>query len=238
MKKGAYPGDELCLARRKNDPGPCQNLRNDCIRHCNSDLRKKPDERCARYPMANGRCRLHGGRAVRGVEHPRFRTGETSRYFPRGNLAALYNEAYDRGSYTELREEIALATGMINQVLSGREESAGQIFRRLQKEAQGIHRANAAGNQRQAAEHLNELMRLIACGATAEMQRAEVVSLMEQRRKLVDSEGRRLERERQMLTLQQVMMRDQIFMEVLKELLSDAQLARIRTRLAERLGVQ
>ena len=178
-------------------------------------------------------CHMHGGKSPKGLDHPRFKTGSASRYVPRGNLAELYNEAYDRGAYTELRDEIALTTGMINQVLSQREESAGQIFRQLEEERRGMRRANASGDPQTAAGRLNAILELIARGVTAEAQRAETVKLMDHRRKLVDSEARRLERERQTLTLEQVMMRDAIILAVLKEILDHGQLARIRQRLRE-----
>lgn len=35
---------------------------------------------CASKAMENGRCRMHGGKALRGAEHPNFKTGAQSIY--------------------------------------------------------------------------------------------------------------------------------------------------------------
>ena len=224
----------VCGARRKNESAPCENPRDGCPRHCGRK-NKQTGYVCSQYSLSNGACRQHGGKSLKGIEHPGFKHGATSRYTPRGNLVELYNEAYNRGSYTEGRDGIALTDGMINQVLSEREEAAGQIFRQLKEEREGVRRANASGEPQKAAGHLNAIFVLIDRGVAADKQRSEVVRLLDHRRKLVDSETRRLEREKQTLTLEQVMMRDAIILEVLKETLNDRELANVRVRLQKRL---
>lgn len=183
-------------------------------------------------------CHMHGGKTPKGMNHPAFKHGQTSRYFPHGNLVELYNEAADGGSYTEQRSEIDLTTAMINEVLSEREEATGVLFRALRKTWEEMEEARDAGDGPRVTAKLEVAGRLIERGATSQAQREEAVKLMDHRRKLVDSETRRLERERQMLTLEQVMMRDMVIMEVLKEMLDDGQLTRIRGRLQERMGRQ
>ena len=75
MSKEDYPPEEKCLAQRADEPNPCQNARRSCELHCNANLRKKPGQRCAQWPMANGRCRIHGGKSLKAGAHPGFRDG-------------------------------------------------------------------------------------------------------------------------------------------------------------------
>lgn len=181
-------------------------------------------------------CHIHGGKSLKGMDSPRFKDGSRSRYYPRGNLVELYNEAHDGGAYTDQREEIALTTGMINEVLSEQGEAIGTLCTVLRRTWVEAEQACDAGDRPKVAAKLEVVGRLIKDGAAAAARRDEAVGLMDHRRKLVDSETRRLERERQTLTLEQVMMRDMVIMEVLKEMLDDGQLARIRSRLRERMG--
>jgi hypothetical protein len=45
---------------------------------CGAETRSgKP---CRKWAMANGRCKLHGGKSLKGREHPSFKTGLHSRY--------------------------------------------------------------------------------------------------------------------------------------------------------------
>lgn len=37
---------------------------------------------CKNAPMGNGRCRMHGGASLKGVESPRYETGRYSKYVP------------------------------------------------------------------------------------------------------------------------------------------------------------
>ncbi len=198
---------------------------------------KRSGERCKKDAVPGTEvCHIHGGKSPKGIDHPRFKNGSKSRYVPRGNLVERYNEAFDAGVYTEQREEIALTTGMINEVLSKREESAGTVFRELQKDWNGFEHSRLANDVPKMRAHLDNMGQLIHRGVTAGMQRDEAVKLMDHRRKLVDSETRRLEREKQMMTLEQVMIRDAILLEVLREMLTPEQLHSIRQRLEDRLG--
>lgn len=120
-------------------------------------------------------------------------------------------------------------------MLSESAEAAGPLFKRLHAKWMEVERAREAGEGATVANLLQSVGETIKRGVAASMQRDEAVRLMDHRRKLVDSETRRLERERQMLTLEQVMMRDLVIIGVLKEMLDDEQLTRIRGRLQERL---
>src|SRR5215216_2176358 len=62
---------------------------------------------CRQPAMANGRCRMHGGRSPRGLAHPSFKTGRFSRSIP-SRLSHSYEEALADPRKLELDNELAL----------------------------------------------------------------------------------------------------------------------------------
>lgn len=57
--------------------------------------------------MANGRCRLHGGKSLAGVAAPAFRHGRYSRVLPTG-LADVYHRLLATDDLVALHDELAL----------------------------------------------------------------------------------------------------------------------------------
>jgi hypothetical protein len=70
--------------------------------------------------MPNGRCRLHGGAAPRGVGHYAFSTGRHSRYLPT-RLASRYQQALSDPDLLSLRDEVALLDTRISTVVEALE---------------------------------------------------------------------------------------------------------------------
>lgn len=65
---------------------------------------------CRGIPMANGRCRMHGGNARAGIAHPAIRAGSHGRYskvLP-ANLLAAYEAAVNDPDLLSVRSELAL----------------------------------------------------------------------------------------------------------------------------------
>ncbi len=62
---------------------------------------------CRTFPMANGRCRLHGGKSLKGIASPRFKTGKYSKYLPE-KVRTHYQETIVDKDLISLRDEIAL----------------------------------------------------------------------------------------------------------------------------------
>ena len=62
---------------------------------------------CRTYPMANGRCRIHGGKSLKGIASPRFKTGKYSKYLPEKVRTRYLATIVDK-DLISLRDEIAL----------------------------------------------------------------------------------------------------------------------------------
>src|SRR5215218_3731776 len=120
---------------------------------------------CRQPAMANGRCRMHGGRSPRGVAHPSFKTGRFSRSIP-SRLSQSYEEALADPRKLELADELAVIVArnreMLESLYSG--ESDG-LWRRLICHKRKLEAARRAGDLDAQAEHLNIIIRLIEVGA-------------------------------------------------------------------------
>lgn len=74
---------------------------------------------CVNPAMPNGRCRMHGGGALRGPAHPNYRDGSTSRYLPAGPIADAYAQMdVDRAQLHDLTDDIRVLRGFRDYALS------------------------------------------------------------------------------------------------------------------------
>lgn len=78
---------------------------------CGAKLRKK-DTTCRRPPMANGRCRLHGGATPKGEESANFRHGRYSQAF-QGKLAEKFGAHAADEKPLDLLPELAIQRTML-----------------------------------------------------------------------------------------------------------------------------
>jgi hypothetical protein len=165
---------------------------------------KRSGQRCRRAP-ARGRtvCSMHGGRSLVGIASPAFRHGRYSRALP-GGLAERYLESLADPELLSLRSEIALVDSRVTELLGrvGSGES-GPAWRKLSDTWGAMVRARAAGEVGLARYHLLQLEGLITDGRADHAAWAEVYAALEQRRRLTESEWRRLVALRQVLTVEQ-----------------------------------
>jgi DNA primase large subunit len=66
--------------------------------------------------MPNGRCRMHGGASLRGMDSPTFKTGRYSRSIP-DHLADRYRASLEDEERHDLRDEIAVAEAKVAECL-------------------------------------------------------------------------------------------------------------------------
>lgn len=148
-KPSLYPADELCLARKKRDPGPCQNPRGSCKLHCGADNTSQPG-RCAAFPMDNGRCRKHGGKTPKGLSSPNFRHGGFAKDMI-ANLQERFEEELGNPELLSLNEEIALLRALIRDVMERGESGyrwrdISRTSRAVGKAIRKLHRAIQSGD--------------------------------------------------------------------------------------------
>ena len=179
---------------------------------------------CRRAPSAGrARCRLHGGSSLAGAASPSFRTGRRSKYLP-DRLAAHYAEAQADPRLLELREDIALLDARLADVLQRVDSGeSGAPWRRLKAahhDFSEARRRNDTGAMRVA---LDDLLALIAQGHSDAAAWAEVMDLLDQRRKLVESERKRLVEMQQMITSEQAMALLGVVVDTIKRHVPDRQ---------------
>jgi hypothetical protein len=72
---------------------------------------------CAKSPMPNGRCALHGGKSLKGEQHPNFKHGKFSDYLPQ-RLVKIYEDVQADDEHTLLSRNIRLREMFIRERLA------------------------------------------------------------------------------------------------------------------------
>jgi hypothetical protein len=141
--------------------------------------------------MPNGRCYVHGGKTPSGVASPHFKNGRHSKVLPT-RLAAQYETAQRDPDLLNLKHEIALVDARLGELLERIDlDGAGALWGMVSI----VHHAM---NQAIDTDDLDELKTLVdqlgtaISRASADRQAWEaILPVVEQRRRLVQSESRR-----------------------------------------------
>lgn len=152
--------------------------------------------------MANGRCRIHGGKSLAAVASPTLKHGRYSKYLPT-RMTERYQQALSDPELLELREEVSLLDARLSDVLSrvdtGESGKAWASLRSLFSEYR------KAKNDVDRVVTLSQIEDLIKSGLDDYAAWEEVRSLVDQRSRLVASERQRLVQMQQMVTVEQAM---------------------------------
>lgn len=155
--------------------------------------------------LGKAKCYHHGGRSLVGAASPTFRHGRWSKGLPK-RIIERYDVAAGDQELLELREDIALTdaqiTDRIGLVDSG---ESGAAWRALRKANRRVARARTRGDVDAMATALDEVTALIEAGTADRAAWADVNELLEQRRRFVDTEVKRLHALYQYVTTEEVM---------------------------------
>jgi hypothetical protein len=150
-------------------------------------------------------CRYHGGLTPRGIASPHFKHGRYSKYLP-ARLSQRYLEAAGDPELLALRDDIALVDARTSELLATLDSGeSGRLWRDLLALRREFVEATRAGDEARGRIILADLMNAIQRGAADFERWGEVVDLLERRRRLVDSEQKRLVAMQQMVTAEQAM---------------------------------
>ncbi|MES2465349.1 MAG: HGGxSTG domain-containing protein [Armatimonadota bacterium] len=161
---------------------------------------KRSGERCKRWAV-NRRsvCPFHGGKSLTGVAHPNFLHGRYSRHLP-SRLSDGYEAALQEPEIASVRSEVALCVARQEDLLSRVDSGeAGANWRDLQtlytevEKQQRLwqeNRGTPAGDRAREAYVclVQEMGAVVASGASDYRAWGEVCSMIEQRRRLVNTE--------------------------------------------------
>lgn len=161
---------------------------------------------CQRPPaLGRTRCHLHGGRTLKGPDHPNFKHGRYSKFLP-GGLRDQYEEAVADPELLSARSEVALLQLRISELL-GRLQTGecGALWSTLRKTFGSIKAALAAGDIPSVRTGLEGLASLIEKGATQEAIWFELSDAIENKTRTAQREWKRLVSLQQLLTAEQAM---------------------------------
>lgn len=152
-----------------------------------------------------GVCYLHGGRSLRGIASPRFVHGRYSRDIPT-NMISRYKQSMQDGDLLILRQEISLMDARVSLLLKqlGSNES-GENWENLKKTFDDLVDAVKNQNRDRMRNKLNAMKEIIDTGAGDNAIWKEINITIDQRRKLVADERKRLVDAQQMITIEQAM---------------------------------
>jgi hypothetical protein len=176
---------------------------------CGARLRGERAGRTCQQPgMANGRCRMHGGLTPKGVEHGAFRHGRHTTAIP-DRMQKRYEQGLHDPDLLVLRDEIRLVDARISDLLARVDSGeSGATWIDLQQSVDAFMqtqgREDEPGKQ-EARQHLAHIIALVRRGHSDSAAWAEVMALTERRRKLVESERKRMVQMAQMISLSEFM---------------------------------
>lgn len=168
--------------------------------------KNRQGEPCQRWALAGRtRCGLHGGKSLAGPSCPHFRTGKYSRYVPE-RLRERYETAQDDVELLSLRDELALVDARLADLLSRVDSGeSGQRWTDLKKAYRAFTVAKRSEDVARMHTALARVEHLIESAVDDYQAWTEIAELLEQRRRLAESEQKRLVALQQMITATEAM---------------------------------
>jgi hypothetical protein len=140
-----------------------------------------------------------------GPAHGRYKNGRYSKYLPE-RMAAKYREAQKDPELLSLKDEVAALDARIADLFARVDTGeSGAIWDELQKEWAAFHLVRDLGDIPKMHVSIAKLDRLFDRRLNDHAAWAEITELWEQRRKLVESEQKRLISMRAMITQEQAL---------------------------------
>lgn len=194
---------------------------------------------CQSPPMQNGRCRMHGGKSPGGIASPALKHGRYSQYLPE-RLMDRYQKALNDKDMLNLRHEVALVDTRIADLLEQVERGdLGARWLELQEHFTDLTIATQKQDLGAGRAAFEQIGTLIHSGANDYLTWTQISAMLEQRRKLVDTERRMLVDMQQMITSEQAMTLVAALTDIVRKRVSDRDtLAAIQSDLVRLLNRQ
>lgn len=149
-------------------------------------------KQCKRHAVdGKSVCTVHGGKTPGGIASPHFKTGRYSKYLP-SRLLADYDTSLKDSELLDLTNEIAVLDARLNDLMRRVDSGeAGVLWSKAQTAFSDLETARLNQDAEAMRTALFELGGLLKKGHSDYAVWGEIQTLMEQRRKLVETERRR-----------------------------------------------
>jgi hypothetical protein len=178
--------------------------------------------------MPNGKCRVHGGLTPTGIASPHYKTGARSKYLPT-RLLGRVEEALNDPGLLDLRRDIALLEARLSEVLGQLDRDGAGDWSEVRSSYLALVAAIRRQDKAGITTILSQLNTLISKGADDAALWEQVGVLLEQRRRAIESESRRMVQMQQTISVNQAMVLVTALLASIKEHVTDRQaLAKIQ----------
>lgn len=184
---------------------------------------------CQQPAMRNGRCRLHGGKALSGIAAPAFIHGRHTKYMPKGMLEK-YQEYVSDPALLALNTEVAIADARISELIERLDAGGGgadavkavvKAFDLASDAAEEVARDPDFETIGRLKETMQDLGAAIGAMSEGDGLWKEIEGWLDTRRKLARTETQRIAAAHNVYTADQVMALCAHFVALVKENVSD-----------------
>jgi hypothetical protein len=155
--------------------------------------------------MRNGRCHLHGGKSLKGPASGTYQGKGYSKYFPSKKLGEIFARSFEDPDLTRLRKDLAIVeTRLVELIQSLESEQSGTLWTQIRKKHRELRRSKPGSAK--SAKLLREIGGLIERGSSDHFIWKEIGEQIELRRRLLDSETKRVLAAHQVMTAEEVRM--------------------------------
>jgi len=192
------------------DPRKCQRIKSD-------------GTQCQNYPIAGSQwCKFHGAMAAKGIANSQFKDGRYSRYVPKA-LLDKYEAARDDPELLSQKDDIAILETRISQLLQRLDlDSNIHEWDFLEKKLQDLRVAVVSGANAQATTIIADLAEFVEKGQQDVKTWNEITRIMDIKRKVSESERKRLIEMDQIITAEKAMLLITMISTIVKKYVTDS----------------
>ena len=183
---------------------------------------KATKEQCRRRAVTGWKvCVVHGGKSLSGAAHPNFKTGKYSSVLPK-RMSEAYEASQTDEMLLALTHEIHLLDARLADLLAKVDSGeSGTVWQRLTAANAELNRARTANDNDQIVATIREIQGLISRGSHDSAAWAAVERVVQQRRRLVESERKRAVELGTIMTSAQAMVAFHRLFVVIREVVHD-----------------
>ncbi len=170
---------------------------------CNATSRRTGEHCKNNAVRGSTKCRMHGGKTPRGIASPNFKHGRYSDAIP-PRMRDRYEKTLNDSRYKELREEVALVDGLIEDAVRRLDTGeSGWAWKKLRQAWSEFQNARRRQNPDDIGRAIGKIEDLIQRGHSDQTARDDVLRAVEKRKRLAESERKRAVENQQMLSMEQ-----------------------------------